>query len=81
LLNCRTSGSDISGYHKEFLEGHTTVREWQGRDMAWQEIGMGELAYMNISHRIRACSQLPAACLNSFKKVVKNYTCRAQHGE
>jgi hypothetical protein len=33
-LNCRTSISDISGYHADFQEGHVTVGEWQGRGMA-----------------------------------------------
>jgi hypothetical protein len=33
-LNCRTSSSDIFGYHAGFHEGHGTVGEWQGRDMA-----------------------------------------------
>jgi hypothetical protein len=33
-LNCRTSSSDISGYHTEFHEGHGTVGELQGRGMA-----------------------------------------------
>jgi hypothetical protein len=33
-LNCRTSSSDISGYHTVFHEGHVTVGEWQGRGMA-----------------------------------------------
>jgi hypothetical protein len=32
--NCRTSSSDISGYHADFHEGHGTVGEWQGRYMA-----------------------------------------------
>jgi hypothetical protein len=39
-LNCRTSSSDISGYHADFHEGHGTVGEWQGRGMAWQGNGM-----------------------------------------
>jgi hypothetical protein len=47
-LNCRTSSSDISGYHAEFHEGHGTIGEWQGRGMAcvnyrgtaWQGNGM-----------------------------------------
>jgi hypothetical protein len=34
LLNCRTSSSDISGYHADFHKGHGTVGEWQGRGMA-----------------------------------------------
>ena len=29
--NCRTSGSDIFGYHADFHEGHNTVRAGQGR--------------------------------------------------
>jgi hypothetical protein len=33
-LKCMTSSSDISGYHAEFLEGHGTDGEWQGRGMA-----------------------------------------------
>jgi hypothetical protein len=33
-LNCRTSSSDIFGYHADFHEGHGTVGEWQGRGMA-----------------------------------------------
>jgi hypothetical protein len=27
-LNCRTSSSDISGYHEAFHEGNGTVGEW-----------------------------------------------------
>jgi hypothetical protein len=27
-LNCRTSSSDISGYHTDFHEGHGTFGEW-----------------------------------------------------
>jgi hypothetical protein len=38
-LNCRTSSSDISGYHADFHEGHGAVGEWQGRDMAWHGRG------------------------------------------
>jgi len=34
LLKCWTSSSDISGYHAEFREGHSTIRAWQLRDMA-----------------------------------------------
>jgi hypothetical protein len=33
-LNCRTSSSDICGYHADFHGGHDAVREWQGRGMA-----------------------------------------------
>jgi hypothetical protein len=47
-LNCRTSSSDISGYHAEFNEGHGTVGEWQECGMscelprtAWQGNVMG----------------------------------------
>src|SRR5215468_7520839 len=29
-LNRRTSSSDISVYHTDFHEGHSTVGEWQG---------------------------------------------------
>jgi hypothetical protein len=32
-LNCRTSSSDISGYHADSEEGHGTVGEWQGHGM------------------------------------------------
>jgi len=41
LLYCWISSSDISGYHADFHEGHGTVGTRQGRDMAWQEKGMG----------------------------------------
>jgi len=34
LLNCWTSSSDISGYHADFHEGHSTVRAGQGNGMA-----------------------------------------------
>jgi len=34
LLNWWTSSSDISGYHAEFHEGHSTIGAWQGRGMA-----------------------------------------------
>jgi len=34
LLNCRTSSSDISGYHADFHEGHSTDEAGQGRGMA-----------------------------------------------
>jgi hypothetical protein len=40
-LNCRTSSSDISGYHADFHEGHGTVGERQGRGTACQGNGMG----------------------------------------
>jgi hypothetical protein len=33
-LNCRTSSSDISGYHADF-NGYGTVGKWQGRGMAY----------------------------------------------
>jgi hypothetical protein len=33
-LNCWTSSSDISGYHADFHEGHSTVGAGQGCDMA-----------------------------------------------
>jgi hypothetical protein len=39
LLNCRTSSSDISGYHADFHEGHGTVGAGQGR-------GMGTASYV-----------------------------------
>ena len=29
-LNRRTSNSDISVYHTDFHEGHSTIGEWQG---------------------------------------------------
>jgi hypothetical protein len=32
-LNCRTSSSDISGYHQDFHKGHGMVGEWQGHGM------------------------------------------------
>jgi hypothetical protein len=34
LLNCRTSSLDISGYHVDIYEGHSTVGAGQGRGMA-----------------------------------------------
>jgi hypothetical protein len=34
-LNCRTTSSDISGYHADFYEEHDTVGKWQGRGMAY----------------------------------------------
>jgi hypothetical protein len=40
-LNCRTSSSDISGYHVDFHERLDTVGEWQGRGTAWARHGMG----------------------------------------
>jgi hypothetical protein len=40
-LNRRTSSSDISGYHADFVEEHGTVGEWQGRVMAWERHGRG----------------------------------------
>jgi hypothetical protein len=51
-LNCRTSSSDISGYHADFREGHGTVGEWHvwinatrhGRGTAWARHCMCELA-------------------------------------
>jgi hypothetical protein len=33
LLNCRTSSSDISGYHADFHEGYGTVGAGQGNGM------------------------------------------------
>jgi hypothetical protein len=38
-LNCRTSISDISGYHAGFNEGHGTVGESHGRGMAGERHG------------------------------------------
>jgi hypothetical protein len=32
-LNCRTSSSDVSGYHADFHEGNGTVGELQGHGM------------------------------------------------
>jgi hypothetical protein len=32
-LDCRTSSSDISGYHADFQEEHGNAREWQRRGM------------------------------------------------
>jgi len=53
MLNCRTSSSDISGYHADFQEGHGTVGTAQGRGMAcvnlrtaWQGNGMGTACYV-----------------------------------
>jgi hypothetical protein len=34
MLKWRTSTSDISGYHVDFHEGHSTFGAWQGRGMA-----------------------------------------------
>jgi hypothetical protein len=34
LLNCGTGSSDISGYHADFHEGHSTVGAGLGRGMA-----------------------------------------------
>jgi hypothetical protein len=34
-LNCRTSSSDISGYHADFREGHCNVGERQGHGMVF----------------------------------------------
>jgi hypothetical protein len=34
VLNCWTSSSDISGYHPDFHEGHSTIAVGQGRRMA-----------------------------------------------
>ena len=33
MLNCWTSSSDISGYHADFHEGHSTVGAGQGHGM------------------------------------------------
>jgi hypothetical protein len=33
LLNCGISSLDISSYHMDFHEGHSTVGERQGRSM------------------------------------------------
>ena len=41
LLNCWTSSSDISSYHAEFHERHSTVGAGQGRGTAWQRKGTG----------------------------------------
>jgi hypothetical protein len=55
-LNCRNSSSDIPGYHADFNEEHSTVREWRGatwlvlfnaaglgRGTAWAQHDMCEL--------------------------------------
>jgi hypothetical protein len=46
LLNCWTSCSDISGYHADFHEVHSTVGAWQGLGKAWQVSRMGMACYM-----------------------------------
>jgi hypothetical protein len=48
-LNCRTSSSDVSGYHADLHEGHGIVGEWQGRGMAWQGNGMNAAWHVWIS--------------------------------
>jgi hypothetical protein len=44
-LNCRTSSSDISGYHADFHEEYGIVGEWQGYSMGaeWARHRMFEL--------------------------------------
>jgi hypothetical protein len=37
-LNCRTCSSNISGYHADFHERHSTIGEWQGSGMACVKI-------------------------------------------
>jgi hypothetical protein len=46
-LNRKTSSSDISIYHMDFHEGHSTVGEWQGsgRVVAWEWHGMCESGF------------------------------------
>ena len=44
LLNCWTSSSDISGYHVDFHEGHSTVGAWHGRGTVWALHAMYKLA-------------------------------------
>ena len=43
LLNCWTSSSDISAYHSNFHEGHSTGTAWHMwiNGTAWQGNGMG----------------------------------------
>jgi len=43
VLNCWTSSSDISGYHPDFHEGHSTIGAGQGRVGA--RYGMCELTH------------------------------------
>jgi hypothetical protein len=65
LLKCRTSSSDISGYHTDFHERHGNVGEWQGRGMA----------SVNLRGRWTACVRhdmcelafrVPRMCLQEF---------------
>ena len=46
VLNCWTSSSDISGYHADFHESHSTVRAEQRRRMG---TAMCELAFIHIT--------------------------------
>jgi hypothetical protein len=59
-LNCRTSGSDISGYHTDLHEEHRTIAEWHSRH------GMCELAFMA---PLRHLPQRPAGLLARIRKV------------
>jgi hypothetical protein len=49
-LNCRTSSSDISGYHADFHEGHGTAGEQHGNGMlvAWALHEMCVLAFTDL---------------------------------
>jgi hypothetical protein len=44
LLNCWTISSDISGYHADFHEGHSTVGAWHvwSNGMAWHGRGTAQ---------------------------------------
>jgi hypothetical protein len=56
-LNSRASSSDISVYHADFHEGHSTVGEWQGsgRVAAW----CCELAFNAAGERHGMCESAP----------------------
>ena len=51
MLNCWTSSSDISGYHADFHEGHSTIGAWQGNGMgaAWAWHAMCESALIVVA--------------------------------
>jgi hypothetical protein len=68
--NCWTSSSDISGYHADFHEGHSTVGAWQGRSMAWQGLGM---LCVNRPLLDTVVFLLPLCLTNSFSIVLHTF--------
>jgi hypothetical protein len=94
LLNCRTSSSDISGYHADFHEGHGTVGAGQGNGMecvnaqhgrrtAWARHGHGMLC-VNPPFQCRPClpllNRVPSLCQTQILAEIFRHCCSGASG-